>query len=181
MPLAAELSGARLGLVHVKTGGGPGKTTSAFGLALRASGRGMRVLIAQFMKKGGYGEVEAIKHVPRVEVRQFGRKRFVGRERLGGVDVELARQGLEEARLAVMSGGYDLVVLDEVNVALSYGLLKLDEVVELVKSKPSHVELVLTGRGAPKELYELADYVTEFVEVKHPWRRGVVGRPGIEY
>jgi cob(I)alamin adenosyltransferase len=179
--LTAGLSGARLGLVHLKTGDGPGKTTSAFGLALRAAGRGMRVLIVQFMKRGGYGEVEAVKHVPGVEVRQFGRGGFVDAERPEEVDVELAKRGLEEAEREVMSGRYDLVVLDEVNVALRYKLLKLEEVVELIKRKPSHVELVLTGRGAPKELYELADYVTEFVEVKHPWRRGVAGRLGVEY
>lgn len=171
----------RLGLVHVKTGDGPGKTTSAFGLALRAAGRGLRVLIIQFMKKGDYGEVRAVKHVPGVEVKQFGREVFVSREGPEEVDLELARRGLEEARQAVMKGGYDLIILDEVNVALDYGLIQLSDVVELIKSKPSHVELVLTGRGAPRELYEYADYVTEVVEVKHPWRRGIAGREGIEY
>ncbi|MEM4699713.1 MAG: cob(I)yrinic acid a,c-diamide adenosyltransferase [Candidatus Nezhaarchaeales archaeon] len=173
--------GRRVGLVHVKTGDGPGKTTSAFGLALRAAGRGLRVLIVQFMKRGDYGEVVAIKHVPGVEVRQYGREGFVHPGRPEEEDVELAKRALEDARRAIVEGGYDLVILDEVNVALSFGLLKLSEVVKLIEEKPAHVELVLTGRGAPRELYELADYVTEFVEVKHPWRRGVVGREGVEY
>ncbi|MCX8204819.1 MAG: cob(I)yrinic acid a,c-diamide adenosyltransferase, partial [Candidatus Nezhaarchaeota archaeon] len=155
--------------------------TSAFGLALRAAGRGLRGIIIQFMKRGGYGEVEAIKHVPGVEVQQYGREGFVHPESPEDVDVELAEEALKRAKEAVASGSYDLVILDEVNVALSLGLLKLSEVVELIKEKPTHVELVLTGRGAPKELYELADYVTEFVEVKHPWRAGVVGREGVEY
>lgn len=171
----------RMGLVHVKTGDGPGKTTSAFGLALRAAGRGMRVLIVQFMKRGDYGEVVAIRHVPGVEVRQYGREGFVHPERPGEEDVELARRALEDAKREIMEGRYDLVILDEVNVALSFGLLELSEVVRVIKEKPAHVELVLTGRWAPKELYELADYVTEFVEVKHPWRRGVAGRAGVEY
>jgi len=171
----------KLGLVHIKTGDGPGKTTSAFGLALRAAGRGYRVYIVQFMKKGEYGELKAIKYVPNIEVEQFGREEFVDRERPEEEDVKLAQEALRRAEEVAMSGRYDLVILDEVNVAMDYGLIKVEDVLKLIRNKPSHVELVLTGRGAPEQVCEIADYVTEFKEIKHPWRRGISGRRGIEF
>ena len=171
----------RLGLVHVKTGDGPGKTTSAFGLALRAAGRGFKVYIAQFMKRGDYGELIAVKSLPNIVVEQFGRETFVSRERPKEVDIKLAREGLERVKEVVMSGKHDVVIMDEVNVALDYGLISLDDVLRIIRGKPGHVELILTGRGAPPQLYEVADYVTEFREIKHPWRRGIAGRKGIEF
>jgi len=170
-----------LGLIHVKTGDGPGKTTSAFGLALRAAGRGFKVYIAQFMKRGDYGELIAVRPLPNIVVEQFGREAFVDRGRPEEVDVELAREGLRRVEEVVMSGEHDVVIMDEVNVALDYGLISLDDVLRIVRGKPRHVELILTGRGAPPQLYEVADYVTEFREVKHPWRRGIAGRRGIEF
>lgn len=179
--MSEEQARLKTGLIHVKTGNGPGKTTSAFGLALRAAGRGLKVLIVQFMKKGEYGELKAVRYVPGIEVLQFGREEFVDKEGPEDIDVKLAEEALRKAEEAIVSGRYDLVILDEVNVALDYGLVKLDEVLKLIRRKPKHVELVLTGRGAPPQLYEEADYVTEFNEIKHPWRKGIVGRKGIEY
>lgn len=169
--MEGEIVKHELGLVHVKTGDGPGKTTSSFGLALRAAGRGFKVLIVQFMKKGDYGEVAAIRYVPNMEILQFSRD--------GGV--ENIGRALKIVEEAVKSGRYDMVILDEINVALSRGLVKLNEVLRIVKEKLKNVELVLTGRDAPRQLYEVADYVTEFKEVKHPYSRGIAGRKGVEY
>ncbi len=171
----------KLGLVHVITGEGRGKTTSALGLAVRASGRELKCYIIQFMKGFEYGELFTLRKLPNVEIKQFGRSEFVSKEKPLQIDFEQARAGLEHARQIIQSNKYDLVILDEINVAISYELIPLEEVIELVKNKPAHVELVLTGRYAPKELIELADYVTEMKEVKHPYRKGVLAREGIEY
>jgi cob(I)alamin adenosyltransferase len=171
----------KLGLVHVITGEGRGKTTSALGLAVRASGRGLKCYIIQFLKGIEYGECLALKKLPNIEVKQFGRPEFISKERPLQIDFELARAGLEYAKRIIQSNEYNLVILDEINVAISYKLIPLEEVIELVKNKPPNVELVLTGRYAPMELVELADYATEMKEVKHPYRRGVLAREGIEY
>ncbi len=170
-----------VGLVHLYTGNGKGKTTAAFGLALRMVGRGKRVLIIQFMKGRPTGEVIASKKLePMLEVRQFGTPRFVDPKNPDEESVKRAKEGLELARKAV-KGDYDLVVLDEVNVAVSFGLLDEDEVLEVVRGKDKDVEVVLTGRYAPRSFYEIADYVTEFREVKHPFARGIKAREGVEY
>jgi cob(I)alamin adenosyltransferase len=170
------------GLVQVYTGNGKGKTSSAFGLALRAAGRGLKVHIVQFIKGGfDYGELYVIDRLPNVTLKAFGRGRFVTEKPAGKEDVELAEQALALAEKAVRSGDYDVVVLDEVNVALSLGLVSLDRVLELVRSKPDHVELVLTGRDAPEEIVEAADLVTEMREIKHPYKKGFPARKGIEY
>ena len=170
-----------LGLVHVLTGDGRGKTTSAFGLALRAAGRGLKVCIVQFMKGFEYGEVLAARGIRGIEVRQFGRAEFVNRQAPEKVDIEEAGRALAFSRDAVGSGRFDLVVLDEINVALDFKLVRLEDVVGLVKGRPEGVELVLTGRNAPKELVELADYVSEVRELKHPYGKGLPGRKGIEF
>lgn len=170
------------GLVQVYTGNGKGKTSSAFGLALRAAGRGLKVYIVQFIKGGfDYGELYVIDKLPNVTLKAFGRGRFVTEKPAGKEDVELAEQALALAEKVVRSGDYDVVVLDEVNVALRLKLVSLERVLELVRSKPSHVELVLTGRDAPKEIVEAADLVTEMKEVKHPYKKGFPARKGIEY
>ena len=182
------------GLVQVYTGDGKGKTSAAFGLALRAIGRGLKVFIVQFIKGGfDYGELYSVKGLKNLELKAFGRGKFVLEfpdrslkarlpvRRRGERDVELAKEALELAAQKVKGGSYDIVILDEINVALHLELIELGEVVELIRSKPKHVELVLTGRDAPPQIIEMADLVTEMREIKHPFRKGVAPREGIEF
>lgn len=170
------------GLVQVYTGNGKGKTSAAFGLALRAVGRGLKVFVIQFIKGGfDYGELYVIGKLPNLELKAFGRGKFILEKPPGKEDVKLAEDALALAEKVVNDGEYDVVVLDEVNVALNLGLIRLDKVLELVKSKPEQVELVLTGRDAPVELVKAADLVTEMLEVKHPYSKGFGARKGIEY
>lgn len=174
--------GLRRGLVQVYTGEGKGKTTAALGLAMRAAGQGLRVYIIQFMKGWpNYGELKTVGGHPQITLRQFGRPEFVDPEKPEPADVEMAQEALREARRILTSGSYDLVILDEVNVALKYGLMELRAVLALIEEKPEHVELVLTGRYASPEVIERADLVIEMREVKHPYRTGVNGQEGIEY
>jgi len=168
-------------LVHLYTGNGKGKTTAAFGLALRVAGRGGRVLIIQFLKGLPTGEVMAVRKIPEIEVKRFGSKRFVDPKNPTEEDVTLAKSGLREAAAAMSSGDYRLVVLDEVNVAVAYNLIDEEEVISAVKSRHPSTEVVLTGRYAPPSFYDLADYVTEFREVKHPFSSGIPAREGIEF
>lgn len=170
----------RKGFVQVYTGGGKGKTTAALGLALRALGQGLRVYMIQFLKKGfKYGEISALKRFPNFKIAQFGRGAYL--KKTTGRDVELAGKALEHAKEVVRSRKYNIVILDEVNMAMSLKLIRVDEVVSLIESKPAKVELILTGRGAPPEIIEKADLVTEMVEVKHPISQGVLARRGVEY
>ena len=169
------------GLVQIYTGDGKGKTTAALGLALRACGQGARVAVVQFMKGWDhYGELNSVQLLPKVTLVQTGRPDYVYRGKEIQKDYDEAERGLTEAR-RFAADGVDLLVLDEINVALDYGLLKLEDVMALVKSKPRDMELVLTGRNAAKELLELADLVTEMREVKHPYQKGVKARRGVEY
>jgi len=170
------------GLIQVYTGSGKGKTTAALGLALRAAGHDLQVYIVQFMKGWPhYGELVSVQYLPSVTLRQFGRPDFVNREHPNPEDIRLAHEALEHAEQIVASGDYDLVILDEVNVALDYGLVGLDDLLSLLEAKPEHVELVLTGRGAHPEIVKRADLVTEMLAIKHPYDAGVPGRKGIEY
>jgi len=178
-PLRAEET---RGLVMVVTGNGKGKTTAAFGQALRAVGQGYKVLVVQFMKGRQYGEfVAAQKYLPRLTIRRFGLDSFVMRDNPAPMDVELARQGLEFAEKAIVSGDYDMVILDEINVAVDFKLISIQEVVNLIKSKPAAVDLILTGRYAAKEIITLADTVSEVKEIKHHYQAGIKERAGIEY
>lgn len=168
--------------MQVYTGEGKGKTSAAFGLALRAVGRGLWVYVIQFIKGGfDYGELYAVKGLPNFELRAFGRGKFVTRVPPSEEDVAFAQKALALAKRIVGSEEFDVVVLDEVNVAVHLGLLKVEEVVNLIKRKPKYVELVLTGRNAAKEIVEAADLVTEMREIKHPYSKGVKPRKGIEY
>jgi cob(I)alamin adenosyltransferase len=170
------------GLVQVYTGEGKGKTSAAFGLALRALGRGLRVYVIQFIKGGfDYGELYAAKRLPNLELKAFGQGKFVTQVPPSEQDIALAEEAFVFAKRVVESGEHDVVVLDEINVAVHLGLLKVEDVVNLVKSKPKHVELILTGRYALEEIVEIADLVTEMREIKHPFARGVKPRKGIEY
>lgn len=168
------------GYVHVYTGDGKGKTTAAFGLALRAVGAGLKVFIAQFVKGMHYSELEAVKRLGgSVEVRQFGRDRFI-RGKPTPEDIAAARHGLEQVRAVFSAGTHRLVVLDEANVAAHFGLFPVEELLDLMDGKPRPVELVLTGRRADPRILERADLVTDMHEVKHYYRQGVAARAGIE-
>ncbi len=170
------------GLVIVITGNGKGKTTSAFGQALRATGQGYKVFIIQFMKGRKYGEYKAVKkYLPGIKIILSGLDSFVMRDNPAAIDIELACIGLEMARKAINSGQYDMVILDEINVALDFKLLNLKEVVDLIKNKPPNLDLILTGRYVPKQIIEIADTVSEVKEVKHHYNAGIKDRAGIEY
>jgi cob(I)alamin adenosyltransferase len=170
------------GLVQVYTGDGKGKSSAAFGLALRAIGRGLKVYIIQFIKGGfDYGELYIVDKLPNLTLRAFGRGKFVTEKPPAKVDIEFAEEALALAEKVVKSGEYDIVILDEINVALHLKLVEIEKVLEIVKKKPKHVELVLTGRHAPAEIVEAADLVTEMREVKHPYNKGFEARKGIEY
>ena len=169
-----------MGYVQVYTGDGKGKTTAALGLALRASGHGMRTYIGQFMKGQQYGELDALRDRACITIEQYGDPRCIRREEVTPEYVAQAHEGLEWARAAMLSGEYDIVVLDEVNVAIWFGLLAVEEVLAFLDEKPERVEVILTGRRAPQELIDRADLVTEMREVKHYYTQGVVARGGIE-
>lgn len=170
------------GLLQIYTGDGKGKTTAALGLALRAAGWGMKTYIGQFMKGRAYGELEAVRALaPLITIEQFGRNSLVHVKEGTPEDRKAAQVGLRAARTAMTSGEYDIVVLDEINVALFFQLLTLQEVLDLIDAKPPHIELILTGRRVPQELIERADLVTEMREVKHPYQKGIGARRGIEY
>ena len=170
------------GLIQVYTGNGKGKTSAAFGLALRAVGRGMRVFMIQFIKGGfDYGELYVVNKLPNLTLKAFGQGKFVTEKPPGKEDIALAGQALALAEETIKGGRYDVVILDEVNVALSLKLISLEKVLRLIKEKPKHVELVLTGRDAPEEIIEAADLVTEMREIKHPYKKGLPARKGIEY
>lgn len=170
------------GLIMVITGNGKGKTTSAFGQALRAVGQGYKVLILQFMKGRDYGEfVAAQKYLPRLTILRTGLDSFVMRDNPAPVDIELARQGFEMAKIAVTSGKYNMIILDEINVAVDFKLIPLKDIVDLMKNKPPALDLILTGRYANKEIIKLADTVSEIKEIKHHYAAGIKDRAGIEY
>jgi cob(I)alamin adenosyltransferase len=170
------------GLIQVYTGDGKGKTTAALGLALRAAGHGLQVYIVQYMKGWpDYGELAALRHQPNITLVQFGRPDFVDREHPDPEDIKLAQQALQHSLDVLRDGRYDVLVLDEINVAVDYGLVSLDQVLSLLDAKPPHLELVLTGRGAHRQLVERADLVTEMLQIKHPFSTGMGGRKGIEY
>ena len=170
------------GLVLVHTGNGKGKTTAAFGQALRAVGQGLRVCVIQFMKGRKYGEfLAAERYLPNLTIHLSGLDSFVMRDKPAPVDIELARKGLDMAREAISSGNYDMVILDEINVAVDFKLIPLEEVMNLIRNKPAALDLVLTGRYAAPEIMELADTVSEVREIKHHYSAGIKDRAGIEY
>ncbi|AJE03265.1 cob(I)yrinic acid a,c-diamide adenosyltransferase [Geobacter pickeringii] len=170
------------GLIQVYTGNGKGKTTAALGLAFRAVGRGLKVIMIQFMKGGGpYGEHAAAERLaPELTIIPTGRPGWVNRENPDPEDVRLARAALEMAHDAMVSGRYDMVILDEINGSVSFGLLGVENVLEFMADKPSQVELILTGRNVDERVIAAADLVTEMREVKHYYRAGVPARVGIE-
>jgi cob(I)alamin adenosyltransferase len=172
------------GLIIVNTGPGKGKTTAAMGTALRAVGNGMKVLMLQFLKGSWhYGELDAVKAFgDNFVMKQMGR----GFVKVGGAetdpeDIRMVEQAWAEARAAILSGNWDLVILDEINYAISYGMLDPAQVVDTLKHKPEQVHVILTGRNAHPTIIELADTVTEMKQVKHAYEKGVMAQRGIEY
>ena len=172
----------RQGFVHLYTGNGKGKTTAALGLALRAAGHRHRVYIGQFLKGMPYGENLILAGHDLITVEQYGTEECVAFGTLREEHRVAAREGLERSRVALESGEYELVVLDEVDVAIWFGALEVEEVLEVVDARPDHVELVLTGRRAPRALKDRAHLITEMREVRHYYAdKGVTSREGVEY
>jgi len=175
----------RKGLIIVHTGPGKGKTTAALGTALRAVGQGLRVLMVQFIKGSWhYGELDAAKLLgdERLKILPMGRGFVkVGAEKPDPEDVRLVEAAWEFARREILSGRYDMVILDEINYAISYKMLSPEPVVETLTHRPEMVHVILTGRNAHPALIELADLVTEMREIKHPYQKGIVAQKGIEY
>lgn len=171
------------GLVLVYTGDGKGKTTASLGLVLRAVGHKEKVYIIQFMKGDEkYGEVQAIRqYLPNVTLVQKGLDAFVKKGSPSSEDLKLANEGLNLAQEVIASGKYDLVVLDEINVAVDYGLLKEQDVINLISLKPDFTTIVLTGRYASQKIIEEADMVSEVKEIKHHYKQGIASQQGIEY
>ncbi len=171
-----------LGLIQVYTGNGKGKTTAALGLALRAWGRGLRVVVIQFMKTGDeYGEIAALRKLSGIDLFQYGRDQLIVKGKHTEEDMRLAKQGLLKAKQALTGKNYDVVILDEVNVVAYFGIVSPEEVMDVVRSRASGVEVIMTGQKAPKLFIEEADLVTEMRMVKHPYDAGVLARAGIEY
>jgi cob(I)alamin adenosyltransferase len=169
-----------IGYIHLYTGNGKGKTTAAMGLAVRAVGAGKKVFIGQFVKGMHYAELESLKRFPEIVIRQYGLDCFI-KCKPTQRDIDAARHGLEEVTSIVEKNMFDMVILDEVCIALYYKLFSIDEVLSLIKQKPKGMEIVLTGRYAPDELIEAADLVTEMKEIKHYYNNGIEARKGIEY
>ncbi len=169
------------GLVMVYTGNGKGKTTAALGLALRAIGNGARVMMMQFMKGKTYGELKAAEHLPGFEIIMTGRSVFVDKKNPAEIDVKIAQEAFQKVRDSIDSGQYDLVILDEINVALDYTLISVSQVLNLINNRPAHVNLVLTGRNAPTAIMEASDMISEVKEIKHHYQKGIKARQGIEY
>jgi cob(I)alamin adenosyltransferase len=168
------------GLVHVYTGDGKGKTTAALGLALRMVGHGGRALVVQFLKSPGfYNECRAAERIDGLEIHANAPSCLVFKDQPDQEDVDASRESLLVAKEAISSGGYQLVVLDEIFIALSYGLVEEEEVIDTVGSRGA-TEVVMTGRGAPPRLMALADYITEMRSLRHPYERGVLSRSGID-
>lgn len=168
------------GYIHLYTGNGKGKTTAALGLALRAAGAGMRIFVAQFVKGMPYAELESIKRFPEIELKQHGLDCFIENEPTEN-DIQAARKGLREVADIILKNQHDMVILDEVCIALYYHLFETKELLAVLNKKPEAMEIILTGRYAPKELIEIADLVTEMKEIKHYYTRGVQARTGIEF
>lgn len=173
------------GLVIVYTGDGKGKTTAALGMALRSAGHGKKTLIVQFIKNfQNYGELKFVrKYDCGIEIKSMGKGyvQIKGDKFPFEEHVKSAQQALRFAKEKILSKEYDIIVLDEINIALDKNLLTMDQVVELIQHKPPSLHLVLTGRNAPKKLIQFADLVSEVKEIKHPYKKGILAQKGIEY
>ena len=168
------------GYIQIYTGDGKGKTTAAIGLAIRAAGYGMKTYIGQFMKGQHYGELTALRDHPCITIEQYGDVECVHREEITQKHIDQAQQGLKQARKAMHSHQYDIIILDEINVAVWFDLITTEDVIELLNERPKNVEFILTGRRAPEAFLEIADLVSDVKEIKHYYKQGVKARTGIE-
>ncbi len=169
-------------MIQIYTGNGKGKTTAALGLALRAVGHNKKVIMIQFMKgKINYGELKSARLLKNFKIEQYGRPDFVDRDHPAKIDIELAKRGFERAKEVIKVKKYDIVILDELNVAVDYGLISVKEVVEILKKTPKKIEIIITGRYMPEEFKAHADLISEVLEVKHYFQKGIKARKGIEY
>jgi cob(I)alamin adenosyltransferase len=173
----------RKGLVQVFTGDGKGKTTAALGTVLRAAGHGFKILVIFFIKgESQQGEFKMLPTLPGVEIAKFGMHKWIRDvKNVSPEERAEAKAALEAAHEAITSGKYDIVVLDEINMAVYFKLITADDVIHLIKDKPAHTELILTGRRADSRIIEAADLVTEMKSIKHPYEKGIKAREGIEY
>ncbi len=169
-----------MGYIHVYTGNGKGKTTAAFGLALRAACAGKTVYIGQFIKGMRYSELDVPRYIPSIIVEQYGRGCFI-KGAPSQEDIDAAKRGFEKVSRYILEGAFDLIVLDEINIAVYLKLLTVDEVLQVLNNRSERPEIVLTGRYAPQEFVECADLVSEILEVKHYYQKGVQARKGIEF
>jgi cob(I)alamin adenosyltransferase len=168
------------GYVQVYTGNGKGKTTAAIGLAVRAAGAGLKVFIVQFIKQGEYSEIKTLKKLSEmITVEQYGMGRFVDGKPTAE-DIDIAGEGLTRVKQVMLSGKYDVIILEEANVAVKYGLIPVQELIDVITAKPESVEMVITGRNASPLILDKADLVTEMKPVKHYYNKGVMARLGIE-
>jgi cob(I)alamin adenosyltransferase len=185
MKVSVERAGAtakkKKGLIIVNTGNGKGKTTAALGVAMRACGYGMKVCMLQFFKgKWKYGELRSAPKLGTFEIRPMGHG-FTWESKDIEIDKRMVREAWSAASAEILSGKYDLVILDEINYALSYGFLPVQDVVDFLKKKPPMLHVILTGRDAKPEVIDIADMVTEMREIKHPFGEGIVAQKGIEF
>ena len=169
-----------LGLIQIYTGDGKGKTTAALGLAMRAAGHDFKIAIIQFMKIWNYGEIKSLRRLG-IDLFRYGTREFVDPKNPSPIDFDQARRALSKAEELMRKGDYDVLILDEINVAVDFNLIALKRVVDLLDKKPHNLELVLTGRNCPQELIERADLVAVIDEIKHPYKKGVEARKGIEF
>jgi cob(I)alamin adenosyltransferase len=167
------------GYIHVYTGNGKGKTTAALGISLRAICSGKKVYFAQFVKGMKYSELKAPEYLPNFVIEQLGNDHFI-KNKPSEEDKKVAVEGLKKIGSILKSNMYDMVVLDEINIALYYNLFEIDSVIELLKNRNPQIEVIITGRYAPKKIIEIADLVTEMKEIKHYYKIGVPARVGIE-
>jgi cob(I)alamin adenosyltransferase len=166
--------------IQVYTGDGKGKTTAALGLSIRAAGHGLKTYMGQFMKGQHYGELTALRDNPFITIEQYGDIECIHRDQVTQKHKDQAEQGLIKARDAMLSGRYDMVILDEINVTVWFGLLTVKQVLDLLDQRPQSVEIILTGRNAPREFIQYADLVSEIKEVKHYYHQGILARDGFE-
>jgi cob(I)alamin adenosyltransferase len=171
-----------LGCIHVISGDGKGKTTSSLGLALRAAGHGFKILMIQFMKKGwDYGELKAVELLPNIQIIQYGTPEFVDKSHPLPIDYQEANAALKRFREELRSKKWNIIILDEVNVALDYKLLSEEAILKELKNKPKNIEIVLTGRNASQAIIDLADYYTKVQSLKHPYQQKIIARKGVEF
>lgn len=169
------------GLIIVNTGNGKGKTTAALGVALRACGYGMKVMMIQFFKgKWKYGELRSAPKLGTFDIQPMGHG-FTWESKDIEIDKRMIREAWKATQEKILSGKYEIVILDEINYAMGYGFLPVEEIVEFLKSKPAMLHVILTGRNAKPEVVEIADLVTEMKEVKHPFQQGICAQKGIEF